>query len=352
MKKDELSPVFFAKAKLLETSDHFYTPRNNNAESTYQNQCYGEVHRQGLRPAQEDGGIFAQLPETDLSPEAIGQRLWTAIKIADEQVKGEILLDEIVVTIPGTTVCVACLTEKFIITANLADTVLFAVLYDLEGEVLGVALLTEQLHHPSDPQESNRILVQGGTIIDGSINNQLEVSRAIGDYELNSIGEIVISDAAIGIYSLDELKTVLNPRNESVGNLQFIITCDGFTEVAKDLSYLKNCLDSYNKPGNLQELTIAKNLAEHALRDGSTDNVSVAVMTAKSTISNMRYFGIFDGHGGNKTVDRVVTNFVKIFNNQLALTEKVYQKQASSTSNRKENFLRDNEFIYKISFWV
>jgi integrin-linked kinase-associated serine/threonine phosphatase 2C len=350
---------FFAESKDVSGKTHQYNPFDNKSDSygrypdsKHQTSVYGEVHLQGKRDSQEDGTLFVQLTsQPKLTPQQVAERLWSTIKIVDDLVKKERAGEG-----EGTTVCVACLHQGHLITANLADSVLFALLLNSEDKLSGVARLTDNLHHPDDPHELNRIKSQGGVVFDGRVNSNLGVARAIGDHDYNQSGEVITADAALGIYSLNHLQTVLNLHNESVGKLKFIMSCDGFTEAADILKiehheYLKisfNTIKDRTFNIDFNESYLALALGRKAIEDGSGDNVSVSVLTYEPDITNTCYFAIFDGHGGQNVVNLVVKNFVHIFNKQLSLTEEAYQQQAFSIQNNKANFLRDNESVVKV----
>ncbi len=349
MRKSE--SIFFKKCNILSSFAHLYTPLENGQDASFQITGFGEAHRKGLREFQEDASFFVRLSNTvELSKEQVAQRLWTTIKLLDEQVKTkELGMNE------GCTACIAYLNQDDLITANLADSVLFIVLFNPQGEPLGVARLTEQLHHPSDSKEQKRILEQGAMIKDNRVNGGLALSRAIGDHGYNTNGEVLISDAEINIYSIKQLHTILNPQNLPAGEMKCIMTCDGFTEAAdfnqfdEHHEYLRQCLCFINKgyAGKLQEAVLAEKLTKEALENHSGDNVSVSVFTINSAISNTTYFGIFDGHGGKRVADYAVKNFADTFNKQLGLNDIDYQKQPLSATNKKEAFLNDNSTMEK-----
>ncbi|CDZ76580.1 cobaltochelatase subunit [Legionella massiliensis] len=354
MKKDEMSPGNHLAAEVLQ-----YSPLNNEPESHHQAGGYGDIHLQGNRPSQEDGGLFVQLNSAvELSPAQVAERMWTALKNVDDLVKQQ-ETNQPQMKNQGTTACIASVHQKHLITANLADSVLFAVLYSPEGKVIGATRVTQDLHKPTQKNERARIESQGGKVFFGRVNGSLAVARAIGDHQHNTYGEVVSevisSDASLGIYSLDEMQKALNPKGLAVGKMQFIMTCDGVTEPAENSldiehhTYLYQCLDAINngQPGNLPESELARLLAEQAIADGSGDNVSASVMTYNPQNTNTSYFAIFDGHGGQRVVHEVVQNFANSLNQQLTMTENVYQQQAQSVQNKQANFLRDNAEIFK-----
>ncbi|MBA2709363.1 MAG: protein serine/threonine phosphatase 2C family protein [Tatlockia sp.] len=344
MKKD--GKGFFKEFKMLPEESHFYTPLYNSSEHSFQTERYGEAHTVGCRNSQEDASLFVRSSALiKLKPEQIAERMWSAIKYINLKV-----IEAGAGLGQGTTACIACIHQNHLITANLADTVLFAALYSEEGKFIAVTRLTENLHHPEEEKE--RIELNGGRILYGRVNGSLAVGRAIGDHHHNSISEIISSDPALAIFPINQLIGSLNPDNLAVGQLKFIMTCDGFTEAADILhkehhTYMKNCL-SYIE-NNRQEEDFAFALLNEAL-ERSNDNISVSVLTYDSHCANFEYFAIFDGHGGQNTVDMVVTHFADSFNAQIALSEDDYQKQPLSTTNNQANFLRDNSAMFKVVY--
>ncbi len=332
-----------------------YSPLDNALKSHHQAPGYGDVHLQGNRPSQEDGGLFVKLDSVvELSPAQVAERMWTTLKHVDDQVK-QLENEQPDLKEQGTTACIATVHQNHLITANLADSVLFAVIYSPEGKVIGARRVTQNLHKPNQKSEEQRITSQGGRVFFNRVNGRLGVARAIGDHQYNNDGEVISSDASLGVFSLDEMQNSLNPEGLPVGKMQLIMTCDGFTEPAdcgnvEHHDYLSRCLAAVNdgQPGTLSESELARALAEKAIADDSGDNVSVSVMTCNPQNTNTSYFAIFDGHGGQGVVNAVVQNFAKDFNQQLAMTEHAYQQQAQSVQNKQANFIRDNEAIFKM----
>ncbi len=336
---------FFTEIELLPAETHYYTPLLNSSESSFHTKRYGEAHTLGERDTQEDASLFCRSSTLiNLIPKQVAERMWSAIKIIDAKVKkNRAGLGQ------GTTACVACIQQNHLITANLADSVLFAALYSACGNLIAVTRLTENLHHPDTEKE--RIEASGGKIINKRVNGSLAVGRSIGDHHFNNKGEVISSDPALAIFPINQLINSLNPKNLTIGQLKFIMTCDGFTEAADNINiehsfYLKNGLNSMNNE-NTDELTIAFALLNEAL-EFSGDNISVAVLTYNPHCANLEYFSIFDGHGGQQTVDLVVTGFSEIFNGQIALSEEEYQQQPLSTTNNQNSFLRDNSSLFKV----
>ncbi len=86
-------------------------------------------------------------------PLQITERLWTTIKQIDEQIKNKNLGEK-----QGSTLCVVYLDKSNLITANVGDSVAFVAIFNSEGKALGVAKLSNHLHHPNDESEQKRIV--------------------------------------------------------------------------------------------------------------------------------------------------------------------------------------------------
>ena len=110
-----------------------------------------------------------------------------------------------------------------------------------------------------DPKENNRIIRQGGIILNGRINGQLMLSRSFGDWALKSLG------------------TIVNPHISKIeindDDLFLIIASDGVWDVFKDEEFKilcnvnKNCLE------------LSKDIIFESLRRGSQDNISCFVIS-------------------------------------------------------------------------
>lgn len=295
----------------------------------------------GRRNSQEDAAYWASITDDTLavlSPDEIAHRLWTSYKMLDAEVTKT---NDSSGTTASTTVYDG---RDHLITATLADSVAFAVVYDKVGDVLGVMRLNNTITKPSDELEERRIRAAGGFILNGRIFGSLAVSRAIGD---KGFQPAVCADATIDITPLNTIYDYLQIDPSVIGKIQVITTCDGFTETVRSdkkehEKYLFNFLKNQQQsPGNRPEHELAQALAAHAIRDGSLDNVSVAIQAVKANEAFM--IGIYDGHGGQEAATFVAENIGPYFEAQCALTTEQYNAQQYSVkANRQIYYTRDN----------
>jgi len=121
----------------------------------------------------------------------------------------------------------------------------------------GVALRLSKDHKGSDEEETKRILDAGGFVTSNRVNGILAVTRSLGDHAMK--------DYVIGEPFLTQVK--LEPTDKYV-----IIACDGLWDVASD----QEAVDLVSQENDAQKAS--EKLLVHALRNGSTDNISVMVV--------------------------------------------------------------------------
>jgi serine/threonine protein phosphatase PrpC len=125
-------------------------------------------------------------------------------------------------------------------------------------------------HKPNWPEEKQRIENLGGKIIfdghDWRIKD-LSVSRAFGDIDASPY---VTHSPDLYRYKLD--------KNDKF----FILACDGLWDVMTNSDVINfvllNCYDGTTKNRINKNVNIGKKLAGHALKKGSTDNITVIVV--------------------------------------------------------------------------
>ncbi|KTD71264.1 PP2C family serine/threonine-protein phosphatase [Legionella tucsonensis] len=300
---------------------------------------FGLYETMGARPSQEDAAYacwYARDHFKYLTPQEIGRRLWTSYHLVNILGRN--------VMYGGTTASTTVYDgHGALITATLADSISFAVIFDKQGEVVGVMRLNNIIHHPN--VELERIQRAGGAVFFDRINGQLAVSRAIGDFDYNA--EVVCADASIDINYLEAIYQHIVIAKENVGKVQLITTCDGFTEpLASQIKkeheqWLLNCLKEIPSARTLEEQLLAKMLANKALEWGSRDNISIAVQTL--SLSCPFLMGIYDGHGGKGAARYTAENIGAIFDYQCSLTQEAYAQQLLSADKKFTIYYRDNK---------
>ncbi|TAL66306.1 MAG: hypothetical protein EPN84_00545, partial [Legionella sp.] len=318
-------------------------PDNANASGHDKKARMGYFETKGARPTQEDALTYEQFDQKQftpkdsnqpLSPVEIGHRLWTSFKILNRNIPKA-----------GTTAATTVYDGKGnLVTATLADSVTFAAVYDKKGHCIGVSRLNSVTHKPTDPNELARIQAAGGFVAGGRVQGQLAVSRAMGDHSVRG----VCAEATIDITSTSQIVQNLGIDPKRVGSIQIITTCDGFTDGAgNDQSkkgheqYLFNKLRTIPGAGTKSEQQLANYLAKQAIKDGSQDNVSIAVQTINAKTPRF-LLGLYDGHGGKEASTFVARHIAPMFEAQCAMSRQVYAQQELAVNNRQEQFYRDN----------
>lgn len=314
-------------------------PHEKSAEvcELVQEHHFGLYETIGKRPTQEDA-VFACWYARDhfksLTPQDIGRRLWTSYHLVNILGRNEMLGG----TTASTTVYDGMGT---LITATLADSLSFAVIYDRQDNIAGVVRLNSMIHHPNAEQE--RIQRAGGLIFANRINGQLAISRAIGDFDFNAA--VVCADATIDINDLHEIYAQVGTTCAQVGKVQMITTCDGFTEPLTHQTkqaheqWLLNCLQETSLNKNEEQL--AQFLANKALEWGSRDNISIAVQTLSLYLPFL--VGVYDGHGGKDASHFTAEHIGSIFDYQCSLSQEAYAQQSLSAEKNFLTYYRDNK---------
>ncbi|XP_024362353.1 probable protein phosphatase 2C 57 [Physcomitrium patens] len=166
----------------------------------------------------------------------------------------------------GTTVLTALLQGRNLLVANAGDC--RAVLCRK-----GRAVPMSRDHVPSAAWERSRIESAGGYVIDGYINEQLTVARAIGDWHMKGLKEVGGKGPLSAVPDIQSL--VLSEDDEFL-----LMGCDGLWDVFSNenaISFARKQLQRHNDP----ELC-SKELVEEALKRNSQDNVTVIVICFKA----------------------------------------------------------------------
>lgn len=141
-------------------------------------------------------------------------------------------------------------TQRWLYTANAGDA--RAVLN--RG---GTAVRLTYDHKGSDAQETKRIVDAGGFVVLHRVNGILAVTRSLGDHAMK---DYVISDPYC-------METLLEPTDTHL-----ILACDGLWDVASDQDAVNLVIQEKDAP------KMSEKLLMYALKNGSTDNISVMVL--------------------------------------------------------------------------
>jgi len=112
-------------------------------------------------------------------------------------------------------------------------------------------------HKGSDESETKRIIDAGGFVVLNRVNGILAVTRSLGDHAMK---DYVIGDPHLVTVTLDATDTHL------------ILACDGLWDVTSD----QDAIDLILPENDTQKMS--DKLLLHALKNGSTDNISVMVV--------------------------------------------------------------------------
>ncbi|MDR3442468.1 MAG: PP2C family serine/threonine-protein phosphatase [Legionella sp.] len=294
---------------------------------------------------QEDAACaywFSQKELELLSAQEIGFRLWSSYRILNAEIK------KMGLRRGGATACTTVYDGKdHLITATLADSIAFLVVYHQNNEVPQVIRLNKILHNPSTETELTRLGRKGITPVNGRIKTDrasLAVSRAMGDFSYPGL----TANAGIDIVSLSELGIDF----KTVKKIQVISACDGFTEGQPDQTkegheaWLKVCLLAINDEPDNGELELAEHLAHAAINAGSQDNISVSVHTLIQSQSFL--MGIYDGHGGRTIPAYIAQKIGDVFRNQCMLSQEEYEQTPWSVNNHLTAYCSDNPELEEV----
>eukprot|EP00026_Physarum_polycephalum_P011982 Phypoly_transcript_12236.p1 GENE.Phypoly_transcript_12236~~Phypoly_transcript_12236.p1 ORF type:complete len:288 (+),score=67.00 Phypoly_transcript_12236:108-971(+) len=112
-------------------------------------------------------------------------------------------------------------------------------------------------HKGSDEGETKRIIDAGGFVVLNRVNGILAVTRSLGDHAMK---DYVIGEPHLVTIQLDPTDTHL------------ILACDGLWDVTSD----QDAIDLVLPENDTQKMS--DKLLVHALKNGSTDNISVMVV--------------------------------------------------------------------------
>lgn len=359
--------VFTPRLFSNENNNHGFTVVQNNHSITEAACTCPEIHCSyystiGKRPEDEDAALASKLSVQDLtnnegailSPEEIGYILYTLYLDMHDIFVRAYPSDP-----SGTTACTTVYNgDGAFITANIGDSLSFAVVYDVNHQVVSVTQLNRVIHDPGDVREKARIQNAGGYLFDdfgvARVNGILSVARGIGDNRegLRRIPAFrgtpfspICSDARIDIIKIDQLMGY-----KEGCKVKIITACDGLSEFivshSPDIheSFLKKALQDTDFTNNSET---AKSLANMAIGQGSGDNVSVIVQDIDKQMPVIN--GVYDGHAGSTASTYVVENLLTEFKILCSLSKQYYENKSNSVSNRLLAYALSNEYYSSLS---
>jgi len=171
----------------------------------------------------------------------------------------------------GCTACVAILTKTTIYCANAGDSrcVLFS---------KGTAIALSEDHKPELESERSRIQKAGGYVVDGRINGNLNLSRALGDLEYKKNPDLKNNEQLI--IAVPEIKQ----RQVSSDDEFLLIGCDGIWECLSNQQICEFVNEKIKEKKNLGpsvEALLDRILAPDTSTGLGCDNMSVICLTFK-----------------------------------------------------------------------
>jgi serine/threonine protein phosphatase PrpC len=161
-------------------------------------------------------------------------------------------------TYVGTTALLAIFEGTTVTVANAGDTRCVI-------RTAGVARRLSVDHTPDVPEEARYVRENGGTVVNGRINNALAVSRGLGD---GFLGKCQNPTPAVNVVQLSQEDDFM------------ILACDGLWDVMTD----QEACDLIH--GSSDPQLAATTLAQTAYKLGSTDNISVIVIILREALAD------------------------------------------------------------------
>lgn len=186
----------------------------------------------------------------------------------------EFRLDTESTSFAGCTANVVLITKTEIYVANAGDS--RAYLYTETGET--VPLSTD--HKPDNETERARIYAAGGYVSDGRVNDNLNLSRAIGDLEMKKNVKLPQAQQMISAFP----DVVIKPFDKTCKYL--IIGCDGIWETLTAQEILKIADNSLSKLPKPTLVSVCNELLDKLIAKDTTegtgcDNMSLIILEFK-----------------------------------------------------------------------
>lgn len=196
-----------------------------------------------------------------------GRKELSQIKNGDDDDKGDYQTE----SFAGCTACVALIVKSELYVANAGDSrcILFSD---------GKAIAMSEDHKPDLDQEKDRIQKAGGYIVDGRINGNLNLSRAIGDLEYKKDTDRKVHEQLI--IAVPELKQRTLTSNDNM----ILLGCDGIWECYTNQQisdFVWSKLKEGKKPGDAIE-----DLLDHILAPDTSSGMGCDNMTCVALLLN------------------------------------------------------------------
>lgn len=136
----------------------------------------------------------------------------------------------------------------------------------------GATAFSTQDHKPVNPAEKERIQRAGGSVMIQRVNGSLAVSRALGDYQYK---QVVGRDPTEQLVSPEPEVTVFK-RDEDMDEF-LVLACDGIWDVMSNDDVADFVRHQLRIHSNLE--TVCSSIIDTCLHKGSTDNMSVVLVT-------------------------------------------------------------------------
>ncbi len=193
----------------------------------------------------------------------------------------------------------------------------------------GKALELTRDHKASSPDEVARIVDMGGFVANNRLMGQIAVARALGDrhFKTNGSTSSLSCEPDVTVCQLND------------GDEFFLLACDGLFDVCTSQEAVDVCRQFLSANGN-DIVLVSKLMAEYAIANGSTDNVSVAIILVEKVTSfhSQNLKNISQIYNTDGTIKE---NNANVYNrNNL---EKERKNEGNSSSRRNKPFVVDED---------
>jgi len=196
-----------------------------------------------------------------------GKKELAAIKSGDEDSKNDYQTE----SFAGCTACVSLLVGDKIYVANAGDS---RCVLSSKGQAIALS----EDHKPELDKEKERIQKAGGYILDGRINGNLNLSRAIGDLEYKKNTDLKPGEQLISVVP-DITERKLTADDEFL-----VIGCDGIWECLTNqqiVEFLRERLDENKSPAKAVEELLDNIVAPDTSTGVGCDNMTCILVLLK-----------------------------------------------------------------------